>query len=103
MNDTIEDRAVKFLENYYANNAALLAGYSIGYRGLAEFAQAERADVREKAAKVCDRHSPKTGKIERGPLQDDEEYEAMVASIRDEQRGEQIAAEMIAKEIRNLD
>jgi hypothetical protein len=67
-----------------------------GWREIAE-------RVREAAAQVADAHSKRPGaKIKRNPFATDEQHQETVASIRDEERGEQIASAEIAKAIRAM-
>ena len=53
---SIEIKAIQFLNAYYRDRGKLA---SIGYSGLAEFAQSQRDDMREQAAKVADKYPTK--------------------------------------------
>lgn len=63
--------------------------------------QAEHDAALERAAMLCDNYKPPINKLCQG-LQTDDEFEAMKSEIRAEQRGENIASEIIAGEIRAL-
>lgn len=56
--------------------------------------------VAEECAKIAARHRAPERKIKRNPFADDEAHAEMIGAVLDEERGERIAAECIAKEIR---
>lgn len=56
----------------------------------------------EDAAKVCDGHDAKRDRLAKKRPKYDYFNEALEQSIMDEERGEKIAAELLAKEIRTL-
>lgn len=68
---------------------------------LSAFRAQARAEQREVDAKIAANYRPPHAKVKRNPFATDEQHEATVQSIRDEERGEKIAAEQIAAAIRD--
>ena len=97
--DSIEEGTKKLITLLLGES---MVGDAFYYRSVYEALQAEHDAALERAANCCDNHSPGRSAPTRNPFQDDDEWEAMLACIRDEERGESIAAAMLAQEIRAL-